>query len=243
MNRLGHFLFTHKLFILNVFLAGFIAFLDPRMLSVLPESPEASYYMGVGLLTILFLEFASIHYLGRFIYSFSRNLQRKMPWYIGMSFVPRVLVSGGLAMLVLDAMGVLSMSDFFLILIILYATAKEFWVRSYLLNANRPKTKRPSKFMNWAAAIAFLIFLCAAYFALWEIYLLEHPRIMFLYLAPINWGWDILIFAVIVTALEVPFFYEEWTRDKTRAQKVVALSSLLLPVLAFVFCLYRMKYL
>jgi len=243
MNRIGHFLYTHKLFILNIFLAGFIALLDPRMLHVLPDSAEASYYMGVSLMAILFLEFASIHYLGRFIYSFNRNLQRKLPWYIGMSFIPRVLVSVGLGMLVLDAMGVLTISDFFLVLIIFYATAKEFWVRSFLLNANRSKTKRPSKFMNWTTAIAFFLFLCAAYFSLWEIYLLEHQRVMFLYLAPINWALDILIFAVVVVALEIPFLYEEWTRNKTRAQKVLALSSLLLPVLAFVFNLYRMKYL
>lgn len=242
MNRFGHFLYTHKLIVLNVFLAGFIAALNPLKLSVIPDTPEINYYIGVIIMALLFFEFAAIHYLARWVYSFPRNLQRRVPWYIGISFIPRVLVSAGMALLVLSAMGVLTNSDFFLVLITVYAAAKEFWVRSFLLNADREKTKRPSRVMNWAGAIMFFLFIAGSYFALWEVYLLEHQRIMYLFLDPINWGWDILMFTVVIVSLEIPYLYEEWIREKKRTHKVLAVCSVLLPILAFLFCLYRLKF-
>lgn len=243
MNRFGHFLYTHKLIVLNVLLTGFIVGLDPRVLVDIPDTPEFNYYIGVCIMGLLFFEFAAIHYLSRFIYSFPRNLQRKLPWYIGISFVPRVLVSSGLALLVLSAMGVLTDSDFYLLLIIVYAATKEFWVRSFLFNADRKKTKRPSRIMNWAGAIMFFLFIAGSYFSLWEVYLYEHQRIMYLFLNPINWAWDILIFMVIIVSLEVPYLYEEWIREKKRSHKVLAVCSVLLPILGFVFTLYRLSYL
>ncbi len=243
MGKFGHLLYTHKLLILNVFLAVFIAVLDPLKLTLIPDTPEVNYYIGVSIMVILFFEFAAIYYLARWIYSFPRNLQRRVPWYIGISFIPRFLVSAGMAFLVLSAMGVLTNSDFFLILIAVYAATKEFWVRAFLLNADREKTKRPSKFKNWAGALMFFIFIAGSYFAMWEVYLLEHRRIMYLFLNPINWGWDILIFAVLITSIEIPYIYEEWIRKKRRSHKVLAFCSILLPTLAFLFCLYRLSYL
>ena len=243
MSRFGHFLYTHKLVILNIFLAGLIAGLDPRWLKDYPDTPEINYYTGVCIMVLLFFEFASIHYLGRFIYSFPRNLQRRTPWYIGISFVPRVLVSSGLALLVLSAMRVLYDSDFYLLLIVFYAAIKEFWVRSWLFNADREKTKRPSRFMNWTSAILYFLFVAGSYVSLWLVYLWGHERIMYLFLDPINWAWDLLIILVMVVSLEVPWLFEEWIRDKKRSQKVLAVCSVLLPVLAFLFTLYRMQFL
>ena len=242
MSKLGHFLYTHKLIVLNVFLAGFVAALDPRWLKDFPDTPEINYYIGVCIMALLFFEFASIHYLARFIYSFPRNLQRKFPWYIGISFVPRVLVSSGLALLVLSAMGVLTNSDFFLLLIVFYAATKEFWVRSFLFNTDREKTKRPTWAMMWIAGFMFFLFIAGSYFSMWLVYLWEHQRVMYLLLDPVNWAWDVLIILLITISLEVPYLYEEWIRDKKRSHKILAVCSVLLPVLAFLFTLYRMKF-
>lgn len=243
MNKFGHFLYNHKLIILNLFLAGFIVLVDPTKLGFIPDTAEFNYYTGVSILTLLFFEFAAIHYKSRWIYSFSQNLNQKTPILFYFSFIPRILISAGLAAMVLSAMGALEISDFFLIPIILYATTKEFWVRSFLLNSEREKAKRPSKAIIWIAEIGFFLFLAGSYFALWDVYLLEHERTMYLLLTPINWVFDILALAIALVALELPHLYDEYKRAKPRTQKVLAVLSILLPLLAFVFTLYRFNFL
>lgn len=243
MNKFGHFLYNHKLIILNLFLAAFIVLLDPTKLDFVPDTKEFNYYLGVSILGLLFFEFAAIHYKARWIYSFAQNLNRKTPILFYFSFIPRILISAGLATMVLSAMGALEISDFFLIPIILYATLKEFWVRAFLLTSEREKAKRPSKAIIWISEIGFFLFLAGAYFTFWEVYLLEHERTMYLLLTPINWAFDTLALALALTALELPHLYDEWTRSKPRSQKTLAVLSLLLPILAFVFTLYRFNYL
>lgn len=243
MNKFAHFLYTHKLILLNALLAGFIGAFHPDYLKGLPDTAEFNYYLGVGLLVLLFFEFAGIYYKSLFIYSFAQSTHRKVPLYLTGTFLPRLLVSGGLATLVLSAMGALSISDFFLIPIILYATFKEFWVRAQLLDTKREKNPRPGKFRVWMGETFLFLFLCGAYVAIWEIYLLENPRIMYLLLDPINWGFDLVGFALAMYAMQMPYLYEEYLREKPRSQKVLAYLSLLLPVLAFAFALYRISFL
>lgn len=243
MNKFGHFLYEHKLIFLNLFFAGFIVLLDPLKIDFIPDTPEFDYYTGVSIMALLFMEFAGIHYKARWIYSFPGNLNHKTPIYFLLSFIPRILLSAGLAALALSAMGALELSDFFLLPIILYATAKEFWVRSHLFNSERERAKRPSTAIVWITEIGFFIFLCGIYFAFWDVYLMEHERMMYLLMTPINWGFDIAVFLLAVVSLQIPHLYEEWTRSKPRSRKVLAVLSVLLPVLAFTFTLYRFNFL
>lgn len=243
MNKFSHFLYTHKLIVLNALLAAFIAAFDPGYLKGLPDNPEFNYYLGVGLVVLLFFEFAGIYYKSRFIYSFEHTTHRKIPLYFGLSFFPRLLVAGGLAILVLRAMGALEVSDFFLIPIILYATLKEFWVRAELLETKRERNPRPSKFKVWVGEVMLFLFFAGAYTAVWEIFLLENPRVLYLLLDPINWAFDLIGFALILFSMEIPFYYEEAVREKPATQKLMAQLSLILPVLAFLFVLYRLNFL
>lgn len=243
MNKFGYFLYQQKMILLNLFLAGLIAALDPRDLRLLPRTAEYSQNAGLIFLTLLFFEFAAIHYKARWIYSFRRNLERKTPFLIYLSFVPRVLISCGFMLWTLAAMGALEKTDFFLILIIVYGAAKEFWVRGNLLNSSREASKRPSKFMMWTTEIAFFLFLGGAYVAMWYIYLFDHERIMFQLLSPINWIFLIPTFAFVMVALQIPMIFDELRRMKPRSQKIVAYGSILLPILAFVFAIYRFNFL
>ncbi len=243
MNKLGYFLYNHKMILLNVILAVFIALLDPRELLKIPATEQMEQNIGLILLTLLFFEFAAIHYKGRWIYSFPRNLDRKTPITLYLSFIPRVLLGCIFMLWVLSAMGAVERSDFFLIPIIVYGAAKEFWVRGFFLNSSRSVTKRPSKLMMWVTEIGFFLFLAGTYTALWEVYFFNHERVMYQLVSPINWVFLFPLFATLMTALQMPFLYDEYRRLKPRRQKMIAYFSILLPVLAFVFAVYRFNFL
>lgn len=242
MSKSSHFLYRHKVIIFNLLLTAFIVGVDPRYLLELPDTGDFNYYIGVGILLALFFEFAGIWYKSRFIFSFPVNLHKPVPWYIGMAFLPRIVTSAALAMLALKAMGALEVSDFFLLPIIAYATIKEFWVRATLLNTKRDKTVRTPKGKVWLGEIMLFLFICVGYMSVWEVYLLENPRIMYMVLTPINWGLVGPAFLILLLSLEMPFYWEEHLRTKPRREKIFALLSALLPMIGVLVQLYMIGY-
>jgi hypothetical protein len=225
------FLYRYKILAVNFVLAIVIAGVDPMLLKHLPDTIDFQYYLGVGILVALFAEVVAVWYKSRLIFSFTNSLFHKVPWFIHASFVLRVGFSGIIAALALANMGALEFSEFFLIPIVLYAAVKEFWVRSVLLATEREKTVRPNAFRQVVGEIALPLFILVSYFVIWHTYLLETPRIMYLVLSPINWPFAALAFMLMLYAFEMPYFWEDHLRPKTKAQHALSFVSLLLPAI------------
>lgn len=223
------FFYRYKILVVNFILAVTIAGVDPMLLHQLPDSEAFHYYLGVGIIAVLFLEIAAIWYKSRLLFSFPDALFQKVPWYIQASFVLRVGFSGLVAALALANMGALEVSEFFLIPIVLYAAVKEFWVRSVLLITEREKAVRPNALRLTISEIALPGFILVSYFAIWHTYLLETPRIMYLVMSPINWPVAAIVFMLMLFAFEMPYFWEDHLRPKSKAQHALAYASLLLP--------------
>lgn len=243
MSKFSHFLYLNKIIIFNLLLTVFLVGVDPEWTQLLEDTPQLDYYLGVVFLFGLFLEFAGIYYKSRFLFSFYDTLQRKTPWFIGWTFVPRVLVSGALATLALDSMGALEISDFFLIPIALYAVMKEFWVRNKLLNTDRESQgKRPPAWKTILGEIFIFLFIAIGYLSIWRVYLLEHPRIKYMVLSPINWVFVGLGFLGVILCLEMPHYWEQHLRTKPRSVKILSLLSVILPTIGLLVQLYLMGF-
>ncbi|MEM7035496.1 MAG: hypothetical protein AAF570_00875 [Bacteroidota bacterium] len=228
--------------IFNLLLTAFLVGFNPEWLQLLPDNSDFNYYVGVGILGFLFLEFAGLYYKSRWIFSFSEALHRKVPWYISNTFLPRVIVSGIFATLAFQAMGALEISDFFLLPIILYATMKEFWVRSVLLATEKDKNPRPAAFKVWMGEIMIFLFICVGYMAVWKYFLLENPRVKYMVLSPINYGFVVAAFLVMLYCLLMPYFWEAHLGSRTKRQRVLNYLSILLPTGGLIAQLYLMGF-
>lgn len=234
MSSIGTFSYRYRVLVFNLLLAGVVAGLDPDWLLLLPNDVQLDYYLGVGIIVALFFEFAGIWYKSRLLFSFESSLHRSVPWYIGWSFFPRVLIGCAIAMLALDVMGALTISDFFLLPIILYATIKEFGVRTILLDTVREKLPRPEGFRLWIGDVLLFVFIVVAYVAIWKVYLLQNQHMMYVLISPINWGFTAAAFFAMVFCFEMPFFWEEYLHGKSTAGRWFSIATVLLPTLALV---------
>lgn len=237
------FFHRYKIFVINLLLMTIIAGVDPYLLTWIPDTEAINYYIGVGIIAILFFEIIGVWYKSRLLFSMPDALYHKIPWYIHSLFLPRVIFSGIIATLALESMGALEASEFFLIIIVLYAAAKEFWVRSVLLTTEREKSKRPTMATMVLSELAMFTFLTTSYFAIWKVYLLETPRIMYLVLSPINWPFAAIALTLLLFAFEMPYFWEDALRPKTRAQRALSFSSLLFPAFGLIIRFYLLSYL
>lgn len=234
MSTIGTFSYRYRVLVFNLLLAGVVGGLDPQWLLLLPEAEDFNYYLGVVIVVALFMEFAGIWYKSRLLFSFESSLHRKVPWYIGWSFLPRVLVSGAIATLALDIMGALTVTDFFLLPLILYATIKEFGVRAILLDTVREKLPRPHGLRLWLGDVLLFIFTVVAYAAVWKVYLLDNQHMMYVLISPINWGFTAAAFFAIIFFLEMPFFWEEYLHGKSRGGRWFSILTVLLPTIALI---------
>ncbi|HHG86500.1 MAG TPA: hypothetical protein ENJ82_17245 [Bacteroidetes bacterium] len=243
MSKFSHFLYQYKVITFNLILTAFLVGFNPLWLKLLPNSVELNYYLGIVFLCGLFFEFAGIWFKSRFLFSFYDTLQRKVPWYIGSTFLPRVLFSGALATLALESMGALEISDFFLIPIIIFAVLKEFWVRNVLLNTDREsQNDRPPVYKNWLGEVLLFLFICIGYVSIWKVYLLEHPRIYYMVLSPINWAFVGLGFLGVLYCLEMPHYWEQNLRSNPKRIKILSILSLLFPTLGLIAQMYLMEF-
>lgn len=234
MSTIGTFSYRYRVFVFNLLLAGVVLGIDPNWFSLLPDQPDLNFYLGLGIMVALFLEFAGIWFKSRLILSFEHSLHRKVPFFIGWSFLPRVIISGAFATLALDITGALSVSDYFLLPIILYATIKEFAVRSVLLDTVREKLPRPGGARLWIGDVLLFVFIAVIYAAIWKVYLLENPHMMYVVISPINWGFTAGAFFLMVFFLEMPFFWEEYLHNKSAAGRWFSILTVLLPTMALI---------
>ncbi len=234
MSSIGTFSYRYRILVFNLLLAGVVGGFDPQWLEWIPESDQLNYYIGVGIIVALFFEFAGIWFKSRLLFSFEGSLHRNVPFYVGWTFVPRVLVSGAIATLALDVMGALSVSDFFLLPIILYATIKEFNVRTVLLDTVREKLPRPGGMRLWIGDVLLFIFIAVAYIAIWKVYLLENQHMRYLMISPINWGFTAGGFFLMLFFLEMPFFWEEYLHGKSAGGRWFSVLTVLLPTMALI---------
>jgi hypothetical protein len=234
MSTIGTFSYRYRILVFNLLLAGVVGGLDPQWLEMLPDTDQFNYYIGCGIVVALFFEFAGIWFKSRLLFSFEGSLHRDVPWYVGWTFVPRILISGAFATLALDIMGALSMTDFFLIPIILYATIKEFGVRTILLDTVREKLPRPGGVRLWIGDVLLFVFIAVAYIAIWKVYLLENQHMMYVLISPINWGFTAGAFFAVLFFLEMPFFWEEFLHGKSGAGRWFSIVTILLPTLALI---------
>jgi hypothetical protein len=234
MSSIGTFSYRYRVFVFNLLLAGVVLGIDPHWFEILPAIPDLNFYIGVVILLALFLEFAGIWFKSRLIFSFESSVHRKVPWYIGGTFVPRVLISGAIATLALDVMGALTVSDYFLLPITLYATIKEFGVRTILLDTVREKLPRPSGIRVWIGDVLLFIFIALAYCAIWKVYLLQNPSMMYVIISPINWGFTAGAFFLVIFFLEMPFFWEEYLHGKSRTGRWFSILTVLLPTMGLI---------
>jgi hypothetical protein len=234
MSAIGSFSYRYRILVFNLLLGGIVLGLDPHWLALLPDFADFNFYLGIGLMLVLFMEYAGIYFKSRLIFSFESSLHRKVPFFVGWSFLPRVIISGALATLVLNVMGALTVSDYFLLPIILYAVIKEFSVRSMLLDTVREKLPRPTGVRLWIGDVLMFIFVAVSYAAIWKIYLLENPNMMYVIISPINWGFTAGGFFLTIFFLEMPFFWEEYLHGKSAAGRWFSILTVLLPTFALV---------
>lgn len=234
MSSIGSFSYRYRVFVFNLLFAGVVIGLDPNWFDLIPDIPDLGFYLGVVIMVALFFEFAGIYFKSRLIFSFEDCLHRKVPLFIGMSFLPRVLISGAFATLALDVMGALTVSDYFLLPIILYAAIKEFGVRAVLLDTVRERLPRPSGIRLWIGDVLLFIFFVITYAAIWKVYFLENPHVMYVAISPINWGFTAGGFFVMVIFMEIPFYWEEYLHGKSVGGRWFSIASVLLPTVALI---------
>lgn len=234
MSTIGTFSYRYRVLVFNLLLAVVVGGLDPEWLKRMPDNPNFDYYLGVGIIFALFLEYAGIWFKSRLLFSFESSLHRNVPSYVGWTFLPRILVSGAIATLALNIMGALKVSDFFLLPLILYATVKEFGVRTMLLDTVREKLPRPGGMRLWIGDVFLFVFIAVAYVAIWKVYLLENSHMMYIMIDPINWAFTGLGFAGMLFFLEMPFFWEEYLHGKSGSGRWFSILTILIPTLALI---------
>lgn len=242
MSNTGTFSYRYKILVFNLLLAVIVLGFDPDWLRFIPDRPDINYYLGIFILLGVFLEFAGIWFKSRVNFSKEAALHRVTPMHIGLTFVPRVLVTGAIATLALDSMGALEMTDFFLLPLVLFATFKEFFVRSIYLDSEREKLVEPTGMRKWIGDVLLFGGIVISYVAIWKVYLLEHEHIMFAILSPINWGFAAPAFLLILFCLEMPLFYEEFLLNKPKSKRFLSFLTLLLPVLALLGRFFLIRY-
>lgn len=228
---------------MNLLFTLFILGVDYYLLDLLPRTKEFSYLFGVGMLLAVFLDFAGVYYKTRLLYSFRFNQDRKIPFYFGFSFFPRLVLNGAVILLAFSAMGWLEKSEFLLLPAVVLAAMKEFWVRATLLNPQDSRPERTGSFKIWLGEIFLFLSMCMAYLGLWYEYLQDANKLIMTAKYPRNYGFIFLLMLLFIYAFQMPHLLEEYFRHKKRPQKVIAVISMLLPALAVVFIFFRMGYL
>ena len=226
-----------------VFAAFCFAF-DPAYTEFLEKLiPNFQYVLGLTLLAGLFLEYAATATKINFIYSSKSVTKKRIPIILQLTFFPRLLIAGALLAIVFQGIDLLSRTDFMLLPIVLYAATKEFWVRRTLMNIEHKPSRKVSGNRVVFSEVLFFLFISIAYISLWEIFLLESPKVMKRAIQPENYPFFFAAMLLLLYSLSLPGLMEEHFRSKKRGQKVAAWLSFILPALGFVFQLFRMKYL
>ncbi len=234
MSSIGSFSYRYRILVFNILLAGVVFGIDPKWFELLPDRVNFNFYLGLGLMVALFFEFAGIWFKSRLLFSFEASIHRKVPLMFGLTFLPRLLISGAFATLAFDVMGALVISDYFLLPIILYATIKEFGVRSILLDTVREKLARPTGMRVWIGDVLLFVFIAVMYAAIWKVYLLENQSMMYVLISPINWGFTAGAFFLMVLCLEMPLFWEEYLHNKSRGGRIFSILTVLFPTLGLI---------
>lgn len=243
MKKIGTFFYVQKVFFFNLLFALFVVGTDMFFLKWLPDTPEFSYYFGVLILVGVFFDFAGIYYKTQLLYSFSFNHDRKIPFYFGLTFLPRLVFNGLIILLAISAMGWLKSSDFWLLPATILASVKEFWVRSTLLNPQDARGERIGAGKIWLGEILLFLSMCISYLGLWFVYLKDADKMLLKAMYPKNYPFVAIIFALFLLAWQLPNLLEEYFRNKHRGQKIFALISLILPVLAILFVFFKRGFL
>jgi hypothetical protein len=243
MKKRSRFLFEHKVVLFNLLLFAFMISWPVGILESKDNNPDFNYYAGVVILLGLFFEFTGIWYKSRFIYSHKRSNEAYIPFLFRIAIWPRLLFSILLFGLALKAMGVLSRSDFWLIVMVFYGGAKEFWVRKVLLKPEESNGSRDPQWKILMGEVMLFIFICIAYVTLWSYYLLQSEKIIMRIIYPSNYAFAAIGFIVFITSVMMPMLVEEYLREKTRGRKIFAFLSCLLPVSAFIFQVYKLGFL
>lgn len=243
MKKIGTFFYLQKVFFFNLLFALFVLATEFFLLEWMPNNPDFKYYFGVAILTGIFLDFAGIYYKTTLLYSFSFNHDRKVPFYFGLTFIPRLLFNGVILLLAISAMGWLKGNDFWLLPATILASIKEFWVRSTLLNTRETRAERTSVGKIWMGEIFLFLSMCISYLGLWYVYLKDADKLLLKAMYPQNYAFVALLFLLFLLSWQMPNLLEEYFRNKHRGQKIFALLSLLLPVLALLFVFFKRGYL
>jgi hypothetical protein len=243
MTRSARFFYYHKVLIFNLLFGGFIVLYPPELFDHISPEADFHYYAGVAILTALFFEFAGIWYKSRFIYSIKGAKEQSIPMLFRLAVWPRLLVSIFIIGLAFRAMGILESNDFYLLVLVLYAGIKEFWVRYRLLNPEDAEGVRDSQLKIWMAEAMLLIFTCVAYAAFWEYYLLDTPKVLLTAMSIQNFPIVGIVFFLFLVSVLMPHLLEEYLRQKPRSSKILAAVSFLLPISALLFQLLKMGYL
>ena len=244
MKRTSRLIYTHKLIIFNLLLFLMVLVLDPEMYGlVIPQISRFHFTLGLLIIIALFLEYSAIITKTRFIYAHKNYSKKTIPFPLKLLFFPRLVIFGSLLGLAFRGLGMLEEADWLLVLIVMYATIKELWVRGTLFNLEYEVAQTPARSRVILAEVLFFVFQVIAYFSLWQLFLQETPKILKRAIQPQNYAFVAPIFILFTLSVMLPYLVEESFRSKHKKQKVLAYCSLLLPTLAFLLQLARLKYL
>ena len=243
MTRTSRFLYTHKLLIFNVLLFIYVLAMDPELYNI-SVGHESYFHFGLGVLLVfsLFLEYAAIISKTKFIYSHRNYSKKKIPVWLRLLFFPRLVIFGAILALAFRGLGMLESADWLVIIIVLYATVKELWVRGTLMNVEFEVKEKIPSWRVLSGEILFFLFKMVAYLGLWELFLIETPKILKRAIQPQNYVIVAPIFLLFTISVMLPYLVEENFREKRKSQKVISYLSLLLPTVAFILQLMRLKY-
>lgn len=198
--------------------------------------------LGVLLLLSLFLEYSSIISKTKFIYSHRNYSNKKIPVWLRLLFFPRLVIFGSLLALAFRGVQMLENADWLIIVIVLYATVKELWVRSTLMNVEYVVKEKIPSWRVISGEMMFFAFKMVAYLGLWQLFLIETPKILKRAIQPQNYFFIAPIFLLFTISVMLPYLVEENFREKKTSQKVLAYVSLILPTIAFIVQLLHLKY-
>lgn len=243
MRKRGRFLYTHKLAALNVLLMLFFLAYDPRWLKPLNNNVPFMFYAGVLVLVALFLEFAGIYFKTRFIYSHTGAKEKKVPLLLQILFFPRLLIAGAAMAMAFSGLGWLQKSDFILLILAAYGTAKEFWVRSTLVSPENAPSDRRGEGTTLMSEVMLFVYMAVLYMAFWQMFLWENEKILYLIKSPVNFGFTAAIFGLILFSVQLPYLVEIAMRTQYTRRRWGALFTMILPVTALLAQLYRLGHL
>jgi hypothetical protein len=240
MRKRGRFLYTHKLAALNVLLMVFILGYDPRWLKHMNSDFAFMFYAGVLVLVSLFLEFAGIYFKTRFIYSHTGAKEKKIPALLQLLFFPRVFISGASMAFAFSGLGWLQKSDFILLIIAAYATGKEFWVRATLVSPENAPSDRRSEATTLVSEMMLFLYMVVLYMAFWQIFLWDNDKLLYLIKNPINFGFVVAAFGLVLFSVQLPYLVEIAMRTQYTRRRWGALFTMMLPIAALLAQLYRL---